>query len=50
MREPEHIKEIHKIREQIAAEYDYDIKKYVEHLKEVEKKCKKVIRQVPVTK
>jgi len=50
MREPEHIKEIHKIRRQISAEYDYDVRKYVEHLKKVQKKHKNLVNAVPLQK
>ena len=47
---PEHIREIHRIREQISAKFDYDIKKYVEHLKEAEKNRKNLVRKVPARK
>jgi len=50
MKEPEHIKEIHAIRAAIAAKHGYDLKKYAQHLKEVEKKRGRVIRQVPANK
>lgn len=47
---PEHIKEIHRIREQISVEHDYDVKKLAEHLKEMEKKRKNLVRKVPARK
>lgn len=50
MKVPEHIKEIHAIRAAIAKKYGYDLKKYFEHLKEMEKKRKNLVRRVPARK
>ena len=37
MMKDEAIEEIHRIREEIAEKYNFDIRKYGEHLKEMEK-------------
>ena len=47
---PEHIREIHRIREQISAEFDHDIRKLAEHLKEAEKNRKNLVRSIPARK
>jgi hypothetical protein len=47
---PEHIREIHRIREQISAEFDHDIRKLAEHLKKAEKNRRNLVRKVPTRK
>ena len=50
MKIPEHIREIHAIRAAIARQYGYDLKKYFEHLKEVEKNRKNLVHKAPARK
>ncbi|MFH1422450.1 MAG: hypothetical protein ABIH42_07045 [Planctomycetota bacterium] len=50
MTEPEHIKEIHKIREKISAECDYKVKELMKQLKAAEKNKDKLIHVTPTHK